>query len=78
MCKKKCVLPTLCQIIQNYVKSKCNMLKSSVRLVDYAYVELVKSIVNMTNSNVNLVKFEVQKWTYPVYRDRIRSQGVVY
>jgi hypothetical protein len=40
------------------------MLKSSVRLVDYSYVELVKSIVDITNSNVNLVKFEVQKWTY--------------
>jgi hypothetical protein len=58
MCqKKKGVLPTLCQIIQNYVKFNCNMLKSTVRLVDYSYVELVKSIVDMTNSNANLVKF---------------------
>jgi hypothetical protein len=62
--RKKGVLPTLCQIIQNYVKSNCNMLKSTVRLVDYSYVKLVKSIVDMTNSNANLVKFKVQKWTY--------------
>jgi hypothetical protein len=40
------------------------MLKSSVRLADYSYVELLKSIVDMTNSNANLVKFNVQKWTY--------------
>lgn len=56
--KKKGVLPTLCQIIQNYVKS-------SVRLVDYSYVDLVKSIVDMTNSNANLVKFKGAKVDLP-------------
>jgi hypothetical protein len=58
MCKKKGTLPTLCQIIQNYVKS-------SVRLVDYSYVDLVKSIVDMTNSNANLVKFKGAKVDLP-------------
>ncbi len=74
MCKTKGVLSTLCQIIQNYVKSNCNMLKSSVRLVDYSYVELVKSIVDMTNSNASLGC----KSGATNYRDRIRSQGDVY
>jgi hypothetical protein len=50
------------------------MLKSSVRLVDYSYVELVKSIVDMTNSNASLGC----KSGATNYRDRIRSQGDVY